>query len=47
MEERPALGFNALRELYGALISRLRRSNRRVESLFAWGLRAHGIDKHI
>jgi hypothetical protein len=47
MDRHPAVGLKTLREFYGALISRLRKSNQRVESLFAWGLRAHGIDKHI
>jgi len=47
MYRHPALGLKALREFYGELISRLRKTNQRVESLLAWGLRAHGIDKHI
>jgi len=47
MDRHPALGLKTLREFYGELISRLRKTNQRVESLFAWGLRAHGIDKHI
>jgi CRP-like cAMP-binding protein len=47
MDCHPALGLKTLREFYGELISRLRKTNQRVESLLAWGLRAHGIDKHI
>jgi len=47
MDRHPALGLKTLREFYGELISRLRKTNQRVESLLAWGLRAHGIDKHI
>jgi CRP-like cAMP-binding protein len=47
MDRHPALGLTTLREFYGELINRLRTTNQRVESLLAWGLRAHGIDKHI
>ena len=47
MDRHPALGLKTLREFYGELISRLRTTNQRVESLLAWGLRAHGIDKHF
>jgi CRP-like cAMP-binding protein len=47
MEAHPAAGLKTLQEFYRALIDRLRKANQRVESLVAWGLRAHGIDKHI
>jgi hypothetical protein len=47
MDRHPEVGLKTLREFYGALISRLRKANQRVESLLAWGLRVHGIDKHI
>ena len=47
MDRHPALGLETLRKFYGELISRLRKTNQRVESLLAWGLRAHGIDKHF
>jgi CRP/FNR family cyclic AMP-dependent transcriptional regulator len=47
LDRHPALGLKTLREFYGELISRLRKTNQRVESLLAWGLRAHGIDKHF
>ena len=47
LDRHPALGLKTLREFYGELISRLRKTNQRVESLLSWGLRAHGIDKHI
>jgi CRP-like cAMP-binding protein len=47
MDRHPALGLSTLREFYGTLIDRLRKTNRRVESLFAWGLQVHDINKHF
>jgi CRP-like cAMP-binding protein len=47
MDCHPALGLKTLQEFYGELISRFRKTNQRVELLLAWGLRAHGIDKHF
>lgn len=41
------LGYRVLKELFVLLTERLRRANQRLESVFAWGLRAHGIDRHI
>ena len=47
MDRHPALGLKTLREFYGVFISRFRKTNQRVESLLAWGLRAHKIDKYF
>ena len=43
----PEIGYRMLRELFETLVRRLDLANQRVEHLFAWGLKAHGIDKHL
>jgi CRP/FNR family transcriptional regulator, cyclic AMP receptor protein len=43
----PELGYRVLKALFRVLTERLSRANERVEHLFAWGLRVHGIDKHL
>lgn len=47
LDAHPEVGYRLLRELFALLTERLRRANQRLESVFAWGLRAHGIDRHI
>jgi CRP/FNR family cyclic AMP-dependent transcriptional regulator len=47
LEQRPELGFAVLKTMFRVLIDRLRTANQRVEHLFAWGLRVHGIDQHL
>ena len=47
LDAHPELGYRLLKELFVVLTERLRRANQRLESVFAWGLRAHGIDRHI
>jgi CRP-like cAMP-binding protein len=47
LDGHPELGYRLLKELFALLTERLRRANQRLESVFAWGLRAHGIDRHI
>jgi CRP-like cAMP-binding protein len=47
LDDRPDVGYRLLKELFTLLTERLRRANQRLESVFAWGLRAHGIDRHI
>ena len=46
-ERRPELGYRVLRHLFSTLTGRLRQADRRLGSLFAWGLKAHGIDRHL
>lgn len=46
-DRRPDLGYAVLRELFNVLTGRLRQADRRLGSLFAWGLKAHGIDRHL
>ena len=47
LDGHPEVGYRLLKELFALLTERLRRANQRLESVFAWGLRAHGIDRHI
>lgn len=47
LDEHPDLGYRVLREILAGLVERLRASNQRLETVFAWGLRAHGIDRHL
>lgn len=47
LDDHPELGYCFLKELFIAQAQRLDRSNHRVESLFAWGLKAHGIDNYL
>jgi CRP-like cAMP-binding protein len=47
MDANPALGYAVLRELFLVLGERLRQADRRLASLFAWGLKAHGIDRSL
>jgi CRP-like cAMP-binding protein len=47
MDRHPELGYLVLRELFKVLSGRLRQADRRLASLLAWGLKAHGIDRHL
>jgi CRP-like cAMP-binding protein len=47
LDDRPELGYQVLKELFNILTDRLRQTDRRMGSLFAWGLKAHGIDRHL
>jgi len=47
LQANPELGFRFLRELTSTLVGRLRHANDKIYSLLAWGLKAHGIDKHL
>lgn len=46
-DRHPELGYLVLKELFTVVTSRLRQTDRRLGSLFAWGLKAHGIDQHL
>jgi CRP-like cAMP-binding protein len=43
----PDRGYAVLKSLFSVLTTRLRQADQRLESLFAWGLKMHGIDKHL
>jgi CRP-like cAMP-binding protein len=46
-ERHPDQGYAVLKGLFGVLNRRLRQADKRLGSLFAWGLKAHGIDQHL
>ena len=47
LETNPELGYRLLRELFATLADRLGRTDRQMENLLAWGLKAHGIERHL
>ncbi len=47
LDHHPEFGYVVLKELFNILTCRLRQTDRRLGSLFAWGLKAHGIDRHL
>lgn len=47
LDAHPRLGYAFLCRLYEMLAERLRRADRQLEGLIAWGLRAHGIERHL
>ncbi|MBD3669864.1 MAG: cyclic nucleotide-binding domain-containing protein [Gammaproteobacteria bacterium] len=47
MERHPEQGYRILYHITRSLVSRLRVTNEKLFSLYAWGLKAHGIDKHL
>jgi len=46
-DRHPERGYLVLKSLFSLLNGRLRQADRRLEFLFAWGLKAHGIDQHL
>lgn len=47
LDQHQALGYDVMKEMLYSQILRLRKNNERLFSLLAWGLKAHGIDKHL
>lgn len=47
LDAHPELGYPIFKELIHLLVGRLRQANRRIFSLFAWGLKLQGIDRHL
>lgn len=47
LEQRPEVGYALLKIMFQVLIGRLGKANQRVEQLMAWGLKVHGIDRHL
>ncbi len=47
LDEHPQTGYKLLKEMLYTAIGRLRRTNAKLFSLFAWGLRAHRITDHL
>jgi CRP/FNR family cyclic AMP-dependent transcriptional regulator len=47
LDGHPELAYPIFKELIHLLVGRLRQANRRIFSLFAWGLKMRGIDRHL
>lgn len=47
LDSHPDIAYPISKELIAILVKRLRAANRRIFSLFAWGLKARGIDRHL
>ncbi len=47
LDAHPETGYAVLRELIAALVGRLRNTNRKLFSILAWGLKAHGLEQHL
>ena len=47
LDEHPIQGYLFLKAVFNTLIDRLGQADQRVENLLAWGLKAHGIEKHL
>jgi len=47
LDAHPSLGYLFYKDLFEILISRLNRANHRVNDLFAWGLKVHGIEQDL
>jgi CRP-like cAMP-binding protein len=47
MDRNPEQGYRILKYIVRSLVSRLRHTNEKLFSLYSWGLKAHGIDKHL
>ena len=46
-DQHPDKGYPVLQELFKILSERLRQADKRLGSLFSWGLKAHDIDRHL
>lgn len=44
LDQHPETGYQVLKEIYSSVVTRLHKTNKRVEHLLAWGLKAHQID---
>jgi len=47
LDAHPEVGYPIFKELIHLLVGRLRQANRRIFSLFAWGLKMRGIERHL
>lgn len=47
LNKHPEKGYFFLKEIFESLVERLKKANHRVEELFAWGLKAHDIEKDL
>lgn len=47
LDDNPYYGHLFFKNLFTIQVQRLQRGNNKVETLLAWGLKAHGIDQHL
>jgi CRP/FNR family transcriptional regulator, cyclic AMP receptor protein len=47
LDEHPLQGYLFMKVLFETMINRMTSGIHRIESLMAWGLKAHGISKHL
>ena len=47
LQNHPDIGYVILKDLVSTLVARLRKTKKKLFSLMAWGLKAHGIDEHL
>jgi len=47
LEQNTDLGYSLLQHFFQVLNERLRKADQRIEGLFAWGLKAHGIERYL
>jgi CRP/FNR family cyclic AMP-dependent transcriptional regulator len=47
LDKNPIQGYLFFKQLFETLIIRMTGGIHRIESLMAWGLKAHGISKHL
>lgn len=47
LDGHPDLGYPLFKELILILVRRLRKADQKIFALFAWGLKARGIDKYL
>lgn len=45
--DHPEIGYSIIQHWMKMLLPRLRQGNKRIASLFSWGLKAHKIDKEF
>lgn len=46
-DSNPEIGYKLLKKLITVMVGRLRSTNKKLVSLFAWGLKAHQIEQHL
>lgn len=47
LDAHPEVGYPLFKDLILILVKRLRAANKKIFALFAWGLKARGIDKYL
>jgi len=47
LDAHPEIGYPIFKELIHLLVGRLRQANRRIFSLFAWGLKMRGLARYL